>query len=223
MSTDMSLARLAPQRTRNIGGLDYGLRQPTWRVVASLGESARAILPRARHKRERRAEGSSNCAERQSLVAACVDAAPTDAIVGIAAESICLVNVIRVAVRIARVSEYPRHLACGKRICLLDRHEGNVSTLGLASGGGAGQRDANRNPQTVYSSHRAPPARLAQQRMAPRSNLRPDICWFAPMRPDRNSIYIRNGERAWRSRRREGIAFRKPPGGDPPQNDLDRL
>src|ERR1700722_100777 len=158
-----------------------------------------------------------------SLVAAGVDAAPTVAIVRISTQSICLVNVVRVAVRIARVSEYPRHLVCGKRICLLDRHEGNISTLGLASSDGAGQRDANRNPQTVYLSHRAPPARLAQQRMAPRSNLRSDICWFAPMWPDRNSIYVRKRERAWRSRRRDGIAFRKPPGGDPPQDDLDRL
>jgi hypothetical protein len=30
------------------------------------------------------------------------------------------VNVVRVAVWIARVSEYPRHLACGELICLLD-------------------------------------------------------------------------------------------------------
>src|SRR6202041_4207518 len=95
-----------------------------------------------------------------SLVAAGVDAAPTVAIVRIAAQSVRLVNVVRVAVRIARVSEYPRHLACGELICLLDRHEGNVSTLALASGDEAGQHDASRNPQTVYSSHRAPPVRF---------------------------------------------------------------
>src|ERR1700735_3606557 len=120
-----------------------------------------------------------------SLVAAGVDAAPTVAIVRISTQSVRLVNVVRVAVRIARVSEYPRHLGCGKRIGLLDRHEGNVSALSLASGDGPGQPDANRNPQTVYSSHRAPPARLAQQRMAPRSSLCSDISWVAPLRPDR--------------------------------------
>src|SRR4029077_14073389 len=109
-----------------------------------------------------------------SLVAAGVDAAPPDAIVRIAAQSVRLVNVVGVAVWIARISKYPRHLACGELICLLDRHEGNVSALSLASGDAAGQRDANRNPQTVYSSHRAPPVRLAQQRIAPRSNPRPD-------------------------------------------------
>src|ERR1700722_11379222 len=36
-------------------------------------------------------------------------------------------------------------------------------------------------------------------------------------------ICVRDGERAWRSRRREGIAFCKVPGGDPTQDDLDRL
>jgi hypothetical protein len=69
-------------------------------------------------------------------------------------------NVVRVAVRIARISEYPRHLTCGELICLLDGHDGNDSALALASDDGAGQRDANRNPHTVYSSHWAAPYTL---------------------------------------------------------------
>jgi hypothetical protein len=118
-------------------------------------ESAGVIPGALITKRKPTRQSRFNSAVRQSLVAAGVDAAPTGAIVRISTQAVRLVNVIGVAVRIARVSEYPRHLACGELICLLDRHEGNVSSLSLASGDGAGQRDANRNPQTVYSSHRA--------------------------------------------------------------------
>ena len=82
------------------------------------------------------------------LVAASVDATPPAAIVGIATQPIRLVNIVGVAVRIARVPENPRYLACGKLVRLLHRHDGNVLALGLASGDGASQRRAKRNPKT---------------------------------------------------------------------------
>ena len=103
---------------------------------------------RAHRQRKPKRQGRFNCAVRQSLVAAGVDAAPTGAIVRISTQAVRLVDVIRVAVRIARVSEYPWHLACGELVRLLHRHDGNVLALGLASGDGASQRRAKRNPKT---------------------------------------------------------------------------
>ena len=50
-----------------------------------------------------------------SPVGAGVDAAPTEAVVGIAAQSVRLVNVVGVAEGIARVPENPGHLAGGER------------------------------------------------------------------------------------------------------------
>jgi hypothetical protein len=108
---------------------------------------------------------------RQSLVAAGVDAAPPAAIVRIAAQPIRLVNVIGVAVRIAWVAEYSRHLACGELVRLLHRHHGNVLALGLASSDGASQRRAKRNPNTYGSfqwpllcAQPAPPQLIPSQR-----------------------------------------------------------
>src|ERR1700722_14134077 len=135
-----------------------------WTSDAGLpdGNGQRLVAAVEGKSKRQRHDASAFCtaSAAPSLVAPGVDAAPTVAIVRVAAQSVRLVNVVRVAVRIGRVSEYPRHLACGELLCLLDCHEGNFSTLALASGDEAGQHDASRNPQTVYSSHRAPPVRF---------------------------------------------------------------
>jgi len=91
--------------------------------------------------------------------AADVDAAPPGAIIGIAAQSVRLVNVVGVAVRIARVFEDPRQLTCRKLARGLRRYQGKASTLSLTSGNGASQRGAKRNPQKDRSSHCRPCAR----------------------------------------------------------------
>ena len=81
------------------------------------------------------------------LAAAVVDAAPPSAIVRIAAEPVCLVNVVGVTVRIRRVPENRRDLACGKLVRLLNRHDGDISAFRLASGDGASERSPERNLQ----------------------------------------------------------------------------
>src|SRR5580698_4337372 len=82
-----------------------------------------------------------------SLVAPGVDTAPSDAIVRIAAQSVRLVNVIGVAVRIARIPEYPRHLTRGELVRLLHSHDGNVSAFSLATRDSPDYCRAKRNPQ----------------------------------------------------------------------------
>jgi hypothetical protein len=129
----------------------------------------------------------SQAAMRQSLVAAGVDAAPPAAIVRIAAQSIRLVNVIGVAVRIAWVPEYSRHLACGELVRLLHRHDGNVLALGLASGDGASQRRAKRNPNT-YGSFQWPLLCAWPKPPQLHSVPAPWLCRYRVAgRPDRNS------------------------------------
>jgi hypothetical protein len=124
---------------------------------------------------------------RQSLVAAGVDAAPPAAIVRIAAQPIRLVNVIGVAVRIAWVPEYSRHLACRELVRLLHRHDGNVLALGLASGDGASQHRAKRNPNT-YGSFQWP---LLCASPKPRQLHSVPALWLCryrvAARPDRNA------------------------------------
>ena len=127
------------------------------------------------------------CAMRQSLAAAGVDASPPAAIVRIAAQPIRLVNVIGVAVRIAWVPEYSRHLACGQLVRLLHRHDRNVLALGLASGDGASQRRAKRNPNT-YGSFQWP--LLCASPKPPQLHSVPAlwICRYrVAARPDRNA------------------------------------
>jgi hypothetical protein len=83
-----------------------------------------------------------------ALFVASVDASPLNAIIGVAAQSVRLMNIVGVAVRITRVYEDPRQLARRKLARRLRRYLRKGSTLTLASGYGTRQRGAKRNPQT---------------------------------------------------------------------------
>ena len=133
--------------------------------------------------------------------AANVDAAPPGAIIGIAAQSVRLVNVVGVAVRVARVFEDPRQLTCRELARGLRRYQGKASTLSLTSGNGATQRGAKRNPQKDRSSHCRPCARRIGC-CASNPFERHDLCRYgAQGRPDRNfNLFWQQRPRAWDSR-----------------------
>jgi hypothetical protein len=92
-----------------------------------------------------------NCRRAFRLLAAAgthVDAAPPRAIIGIAAQSVRLVNTVLGAVRIGGVYKHRRQLIRGELARLFQRHDRKVLTLRLASGCGASQHGAKRDPQT---------------------------------------------------------------------------
>src|SRR5208282_4097606 len=108
--------------------------------------AARIRSPRVAGEKARSLSKVPTTPGASSLIAD-VDAAPPGAIVGIAAQAIGLVNVVRVAIGIGRVSEYPRQLARGELACGLRRQRGNASaTLSLTSRNATRQRDCEREP-----------------------------------------------------------------------------
>jgi hypothetical protein len=113
---------------------------------------------------------------------ASVDAAPLNAIIGVAAQSVRLMNVVRVAVRIARIYEDPRQLARRKPARRLRRYLRKGSTLVLASRHGTSQRRAKRDLQTDRLFHWRLPC-FELQRLVPINTSALDICCYFPEAP----------------------------------------